>query len=117
MTSKHRLLQTRRHAVSFDLPMLRRTSQGPQLNKLQAIAPQWVIKPKCFPCRRETWAQTMSGKGIGYIRDALHTADSMAWSFAARKEGRNANDWREANAYAQRIAFMPHQTQLFGRAA
>lgn len=27
---------------------------------------------------------------------ALHSADSMAWSFAARRQGRNANDWREA---------------------
>lgn len=32
----------------------------------------------------------------GTIRALLHTADSMAWSFAARKQGRNANDWREA---------------------
>lgn len=38
------------------------------------------------------------------IRDLLHTADSMAWSFAARKEGRNANDWREAKAFIQDIA-------------
>jgi fatty acid desaturase len=38
------------------------------------------------------------------IRDLLHTADSMAWSFAARREGRNANDWREAKAFIQDIA-------------
>lgn len=37
------------------------------------------------------------------IRRLLYSADSMAWSFAARKEGRNANDWREAKAYADRI--------------
>ena len=54
-----------------------RTSQRPQLNKLQAIAPQWVIKPKCFPCRRETWAQTMSGKGIGYLHTPT-TKDNYA---------------------------------------
>ena len=30
------------------------------------------------------------------IRDLLHTADSMAWSFAARRNGENANDWRNA---------------------
>lgn len=30
------------------------------------------------------------------VRALLHTADSMAWSFSARKQGRNANDWREA---------------------
>lgn len=38
------------------------------------------------------------------IRDMLHTADSMAWSFAARREGRNANDWREAKAFIEDIA-------------
>lgn len=37
------------------------------------------------------------------IANLLYSADSMAWSFAARKEGRNANDWREAEAYAARI--------------
>lgn len=38
------------------------------------------------------------------VRNELESADSMAWSFAARKEGRNANDWREAMAFKQRIA-------------
>lgn len=34
--------------------------------------------------------------GSRLVRDLLHTADSMAWSFAARKQGRNANDVKEA---------------------
>lgn len=38
-----------------------------------------------------------------FVRAMLHTADSMAWSYAARKQGRNANDWREAKAWTQRI--------------
>ena len=33
------------------------------------------------------------------IREMLHTADSMAWSFAARKQGRDGNDWREAKGW------------------
>lgn len=33
----------------------------------------------------------------------LYSSDSMAWSFAARREGRDANDWREAAAYAAHI--------------
>lgn len=37
------------------------------------------------------------------ITDLLHTADSMAWSFAARKQGRNAHDWREAQRFVDRI--------------
>lgn len=38
------------------------------------------------------------------IRDLLYSADSMAWSWAARREGRNANDWREAKAYIENLA-------------
>jgi hypothetical protein len=38
------------------------------------------------------------------IRERLHTADSMAWSYAARKQGRDQNDWREAREFADRIA-------------
>lgn len=47
--------------------------------------------------------------GSGVVRDCLYSADSMAWSFAARWEGRNAHDWREAKAYADRIETMPFQ--------
>lgn len=45
----------------------------------------------------------------GVIRDLLHSADSMAWSFAARKAGRNSNNWREAAAFVSRIDTMPVQ--------
>lgn len=38
-----------------------------------------------------------------WIREALYSADSMAWSFAARKQGRNANDWREADRFVRQI--------------
>jgi hypothetical protein len=41
------------------------------------------------------------------VSDLLHTADSMAWSFQARKEGRNANDWREAKAWMRGIEDRP----------
>ncbi|WP_162237994.1 hypothetical protein [Rhizobium sp. Leaf321] len=37
------------------------------------------------------------------VRALLATADSMAWSFAARKQGRDANDWREADRLVQRV--------------
>lgn len=37
------------------------------------------------------------------LREMLHTADSMAWSFAARKQGRDQNDWREAKAWAAEL--------------
>jgi hypothetical protein len=35
----------------------------------------------------------------GTIRALLFSADSMAWSFAARKQGRNGNDYREAENF------------------
>jgi hypothetical protein len=37
------------------------------------------------------------------VRSLLATADSMAWSFAARKEGRNPNSWKEAAAFTVRL--------------
>jgi len=37
------------------------------------------------------------------VRDLLYSADSMAWSFAARRAGRNANCWREAKAFSDRV--------------
>jgi hypothetical protein len=47
------------------------------------------------------------------VNELLHTADSMAWSYAARREGRNPNDWREAEAWTARIAARPLQYGLF----
>lgn len=49
----------------------------------------------------------------GLVRKLLHTADSMAWSYAARREGRNANDWREAKTWTNRILAQPIQQTLF----
>jgi hypothetical protein len=42
------------------------------------------------------------------VRDALLTADSMAWSFHARINGRNGNDWREAKAWTAKIEARIH---------
>lgn len=41
------------------------------------------------------------------VNFCIYSADSMAWSFAARKDGRNANDWREAVGFAQKIETQP----------
>lgn len=37
------------------------------------------------------------------VRALLFSADSMAWSFAARKQGRDGNAWQEAKAFAERV--------------
>lgn len=47
------------------------------------------------------------------VNDMLQTADSMAWSYSARKQGRNANDWREAKAFEDKIKVQPQQLSLF----
>jgi hypothetical protein len=36
----------------------------------------------------------------------------MAWSYAARREGRNGNDWREAKAYTASVESAPVQMLL-----
>ena len=37
------------------------------------------------------------------VQFLLETADSMAWSYSARKQGRRANDWREAARFTEQI--------------
>ena len=45
------------------------------------------------------------------VREMLHTADSMAWSFSARKQGRDGNDWREAAAFERKVLDATEQRQ------
>jgi transcriptional regulator of met regulon len=44
----------------------------------------------------------------------LHSADSMAWSFAARRAGRDANDWREAKAFVTAVGTPKRADQIQG---
>ena len=37
------------------------------------------------------------------VREMLYSADSMAWSFAARYEGRDHNSWQEAKRFEKEI--------------
>lgn len=37
------------------------------------------------------------------VRQLLDSADSLAWSYNARRNGRSANDWREAERFADRV--------------
>lgn len=46
------------------------------------------------------------------VRDLLFSADSMAWSFAARYEGRDAHNPAEAHRHARKVATMPVQLHL-----
>jgi hypothetical protein len=38
-----------------------------------------------------------------YVTQTIHSADSMAWSYGARVNGRNANDWHEALQFQEQI--------------
>jgi hypothetical protein len=51
----------------------------------------------------------------GLVRELLHSADSMAWSFAARKKGKNANCWKEAQKFETAIDTMQVQYYLFNQ--
>jgi hypothetical protein len=54
----------------------------------------------------------------GLVWRLLHTADSLAWSMNARKNGRDANSWREAERYRAELERQTIQWPLFlGRAA
>ena len=46
------------------------------------------------------------------VWDYLYSADSMAWSYAARMNGRNGNDWREAARFTAAIYSKPKQEAL-----
>jgi hypothetical protein len=56
--------------------------------------------------RLHAFGVKLTALGSNVVRDAIWSADSMAWSFAAWKQGRNQNDWREARAFVERIASM-----------
>lgn len=47
------------------------------------------------------------------VRGSLYSSDSMAWSYAARKQGRDGNSWKEARRFMQRIQRQPVQTNLW----
>lgn len=49
----------------------------------------------------------------GLVQHLLYTADSMAWSYAARREGRNQHDWREAKRWGDKIKHRPIQMPMF----
>ena len=41
------------------------------------------------------------------VRQLLHSSDSLAWSYAARRAGRDPNAWQEAQTYVARLASTP----------
>ena len=48
-------------------------------------------------------AEVRRWRHLGTVRGLLWSADSMAWSYSARKQGRDPNDWREAKAFEAKV--------------
>jgi hypothetical protein len=78
-----------------------------------------AIKRERPDLRLHGFGVKLTALGHSGVRELLHSADSMAWSYHARKNGRNAHDWREAQAFCDRIdnkvkkGFEPWQPSLF----
>lgn len=71
---------------------------------IKRIRPQWKLHG--FGIKKTALANSL-------VSHLLHTADSMAWSFNARKNGRNGNDWREAKVWTESINAQQRQEILF----
>jgi hypothetical protein len=71
-----------------------------------------AIKRERPDLRLHGFGVKMTALGSQLVRDLLFSADSMAWSFAARYEGRDGNDPVEAVRYTRRIATMAVQLDL-----
>lgn len=62
--------------------------------------------------RLHAFGLKLTALASGLVRRLLHSADSMAWSFSARKQGRNGNDWGEAERFRKNVETMPFQRPL-----
>jgi hypothetical protein len=67
----------------------------------------WAIKTARPDLRLHGFGVKLTALASSLVREALHSADSMAWSYAARRQGRDANSWREAAAFVARIEAQP----------
>jgi hypothetical protein len=77
-----------------------------KMRQIEAILS--AIKRKRPDLRLHGFGLKITALGSGIVRDCLESADSMAWSFHARKYGRQ-HDFREAEKFVQRINSMPVQ--------
>lgn len=73
----------------------------------------WAIKEKRPDLRLHGFGLKSTALKSDLVNQLLYTADSMAWSYAARRDGRNPNDWREAKAWTEKITTRPIQHGLF----
>lgn len=132
-------------AAAYVLPVLQGYRPGEYLDHLDAYGPRrqpgaWVgvgsvckrngdvgaIERVLVPIHRARPDLKLHGFGVkltalesSLVRQSLYSADSMAWSHSARKQGRDGNDHAEALAFVARIEAQPvvtrhYQPLLFG---
>lgn len=65
-----------------------------------------AIKAKRPDLRLHGFGVKLTALRSPVVRALLHSADSMAWSFSARKQGRDANSVDEAAAFVDRVEAM-----------
>lgn len=72
-----------------------------RINEIEAVL-MW-IKRERPDLRLHGFGVKKTALASSVVRECLYSADSMAWSYAARKEGRNPNDPEEAKRFAEDI--------------
>jgi hypothetical protein len=73
---------------------------------IEVLAAIWAARPDL---KLHGFGLKTTALRSGLVRSLLHSADSMAWSYSARKQGRNGNCWTEAEAFRRSIDTMPVQ--------
>lgn len=71
-----------------------------------------AIKKKRPDLKLHGFGVKTTALGSGIVQQLLHTADSMAWSYAARKQGRNQNDINEGIRFAENIKKIEYQPSM-----
>lgn len=80
----------------------------------------YAIESVLFAIKEERPDLLLHGFGLkttaltsSLVRSLLYSADSMAWSYNARRNGRNANSWQEAKTFLGRIESQEIKTRAY----
>ena len=71
-----------------------------------------AIKQRRPDLRLHGFGVKLTALSSGLVRGLLHSADSMAWSYHARKNGRSPNSWKEAASFWDKVHTRPIQRNL-----
>lgn len=74
-----------------------------------------AIKDERPDLRLHEFGVKLTALASSVVRSCLYSADSMAWSYSARKQGRDGNNWREAERFVARIESQVVQERTYQR--